>query len=119
MADCATAGNDAQPAHAVEVHRRYTPLTQPVVIGRGPGRRLICGRTGQALNLLLDCLQVFHDTCDILGLGKTLSALADTEDQRGHGDAALRLARDALRCEYLAADVTGPEMAAPIGRRRG
>ena len=39
-------------------------------------------------------------------LGKTLSALADIEDQRGHGDAAIRLERDALRYKYLAGDVT-------------
>ncbi|MBO0806052.1 MAG: hypothetical protein J2P25_23645 [Nocardiopsaceae bacterium] len=71
----------------------------------GPLLRL--GRTGQALNLLLECRQVFHDTGDIEMLGKTLTALADTEDKRGHGDAALRLQRDALRYTYLAADVTG------------
>jgi uncharacterized membrane protein YccC len=50
---------------------------------------------------------VFQDAHDTLALGKTLSALADTEDQRGHGDAALRLQRDALRYKYLAGDVHG------------
>jgi hypothetical protein len=40
-------------------------------------------------------------------LGKTLSALADAEDKRGHGEAALRLERDALRYRYLAGDVAG------------
>jgi tetratricopeptide (TPR) repeat protein len=62
------------------------------------------GRTDEALAVLLDCRQVFQDAHDIRMLGKTLSALADTEDQRGHGDAALRLERDALRYEYLAGD---------------
>ncbi|MBO0802517.1 MAG: CHAT domain-containing protein [Nocardiopsaceae bacterium] len=71
----------------------------------GPLLRL--GRTGQALDLLLDCRQVFHDTGDIRGLGKTLGALADIENERGHGDSALRLQRDALRYSYLAADVGG------------
>ena len=40
-------------------------------------------------------------------IGKTLSALADTEDERGHGEAALRLERDALRHRYRADDVAG------------
>jgi hypothetical protein len=65
------------------------------------------GRTSQALNLLLDCRQAFQDAGDTEMLGKTLSALADTENERGHGDAAIRLERDALRYRYLAADVTG------------
>jgi hypothetical protein len=71
----------------------------------GPLLRL--GRTDQALDLLLGCRQAFHETGDIRMLGKTLSALADTESQRGHGDAALRFARDALRYKYLAADIPG------------
>ena len=37
----------------------------------------------------------------------TLSALADVENARGHGDAAIRLTRDALRYKYLAGDVIG------------
>jgi tetratricopeptide (TPR) repeat protein len=71
----------------------------------GPLLRL--GRTGQALDLLLDCRQVFQDANDIGPLGKTLSALADTENERGHGDAAIRMERDALRYKYLAGDVIG------------
>jgi hypothetical protein len=63
-------------------------------------------RTGQALDLLLECRQVFRDTGDIQMLGNTLSALADTEDQRDHGDAAIRLQCDALRYGYLAAEVS-------------
>jgi hypothetical protein len=69
----------------------------------GPLLRL--GRTGQALDLLLDCRQAFQDANDIQGLGMVLSALADTEDARGHGDAAIRLERDALRYKYLGGDV--------------
>jgi hypothetical protein len=69
----------------------------------GPLLRL--GRTGQALDLLLDCRQAFQDANDIQGLGTVLGALADTEDKRGHGDAAIRLQRDALRYTYLAGDV--------------
>jgi hypothetical protein len=65
------------------------------------------GRTSQTLNLLLDCRQAFQDAGDTEMLGNTLSALADTEDKRGHGDAAIRLQGDALRYSYLAADVAG------------
>jgi len=63
------------------------------------------GRTDQALALLLECRQAFQDARDIESLGKTLSALADTEDERGHTDAAIRLERDALRYSYLARNV--------------
>jgi hypothetical protein len=63
------------------------------------------GRTGEALGLLLECRQVFQDARDTAMLGNVLSALADTEDARGHGDAAIRMARDALRYTYLAGDV--------------
>jgi hypothetical protein len=64
------------------------------------------GRTGEALALLLEVRQVFQDAHDTAMLGKIFGALADTEDQRGHGDAALRLQRDALRYTCLAGDVT-------------
>jgi hypothetical protein len=55
---------------------------------------------------LLDCRQAFQDADDILMLGKTLSALADTEDERGHGDATICFERDALRYKYRAAELT-------------
>lgn len=71
----------------------------------GPALRL--GRADQALALLQDCLQAFRDARDTAMIGKTLTALADTEDQRGHGDAAIRLERDALRYKYLAGDIPG------------
>jgi hypothetical protein len=70
------------------------------------GPLLHLGRTDQALALLQDCLQVFQDAHDITGIGKTLGALASIENQRGHGDAAVRLEFDALRHKYLANDVT-------------
>jgi tetratricopeptide (TPR) repeat protein len=65
------------------------------------------GRTGEALDLLLDCRQVFQDANDIEALGKALSALAEIEDERGHGDAAIRMERDALRYKYFAGDMIG------------
>lgn len=65
------------------------------------------GRTEEALAVLRDCRQVFQDARDTLMLGKILSALAEVEDARGHGDAALRLERDSLRYKYLAEDVEG------------
>lgn len=64
------------------------------------------GRTGDALALLLECRRVFQDARDIQALGNTFSALADTEEARGHGDVAIGLERDALRYKYLAEDVT-------------
>jgi hypothetical protein len=68
---------------------------------------LALGRTDQALYLLLDCRQAFQDARDFGNLGKTLGALAITEDARGHGDATIQLRRDALRYVYLAGDVDG------------
>jgi tetratricopeptide (TPR) repeat protein len=70
-----------------------------------PLKRL--GRFDEALALLRQCRQVFDDAHDIQGLGFTLSALADLEDERGHGDVAIDLQRDALRYEYLAGNVMG------------
>jgi len=71
----------------------------------GPLLRL--GHIDQALDLLQDCRQVFEDARDTEMLGGTLAALADIENDRGHGDAAIRLAQDALRYGYLAKDVPG------------
>jgi hypothetical protein len=74
------------------------------------GPLLGLGRTDEALSLLLECRQTFEDARDIGMLGMVFSALADTEYQRGHGDAAMRLQRDALRYKYLAMDM--PHIAA-------
>jgi hypothetical protein len=63
------------------------------------------GRTGEALDLLLSCREAFQDARDIEMLGSTLGALAQVEDERGHGDAAVQLARDALRYEYVGGNV--------------
>src|SRR5262249_51295149 len=63
------------------------------------------GRTDEALQVLLDCRRVFEDAHDTASLVKALGALASIEDERGHGDAAVRLARDAIRYGYLAGDV--------------
>jgi tetratricopeptide (TPR) repeat protein len=71
----------------------------------GPLLRL--GRTEEAIAVLRDCLRIFQDAHDTRRIGNTLSALADAEDQRGHGEAAVRLERDALRHHYLAGDVAG------------
>jgi tetratricopeptide (TPR) repeat protein len=69
---------------------------------------LLClGRTEEALDLLLECRQVFQDTPDTGALGQILTALAHTEHARGHGEAAIGLQRDALRYSYLIGDVTG------------
>jgi hypothetical protein len=71
------------------------------------GPLLSLGRTDEALALLRDCRQVFQDAHDTVWLGSTLNALAVAEDQRGHGAAALRLQRDALRYGYLTGYVSG------------
>ena len=97
---------DLNAAQAASMRDRGAPAT---IIARArfndyyPLLRL--GRTDEALALLLECRQVFQEDRDIGMLGMTLGALADTEDERGHGDAAIRLQRDALRYEYLAGDV--------------
>jgi hypothetical protein len=67
---------------------------------------LSLGRTDEALDLLRDCRQVFQEANDVARLGMTLRALAATEASRGHGDAAIRLIRDALRYSYLAGDAS-------------
>ncbi len=71
----------------------------------GPLLRL--GRTNEALALVQDCLQTFQDVPDTLMIGRSLAALGTIESERGHDEAAVRFARDALRYEYLAEDVTG------------
>ena len=75
-----------------EMYNDYQPL-------------LHLGRVEDALNLLQDIRQALEAARDIEMLGRVLSALADTEDTRGHGEAAVRLARDALRYAYLAEDL--------------
>ncbi len=97
---------DLNAARIAEMRARRAPdteMTQAKFIDYFPLLRL--GRTGQALALLLECRQVFDDAKDIEMLGMTFNAIADTEDMRGHGDAAIRLQRDALRYGYLAGNV--------------
>jgi tetratricopeptide (TPR) repeat protein len=69
----------------------------------GPLIRL--GRIDEAMALLLECRQVFEDAHDVEGLAVVLTALASLEAERGHGDAAIGLAKDALRYSYLAGRV--------------
>ena len=63
------------------------------------------GRVSEALDLLLSCREAFQEARDIDMLGSTLGALAGVEHVRGHGDAAIQLARDALRYDYLGGNV--------------
>ncbi|MCW3814072.1 CHAT domain-containing protein [Micromonospora sp. DR5-3] len=58
------------------------------------------GRTSEARALLLRCRAVFEAAHDIEPLGKVLGALADLEDDLGHGDRAIDLEKDALRLAY-------------------
>ena len=71
------------------------------------GPLLKLARLDEALALLLECRDAFEAGGDILMLGKALSALADIEDERGHGDIASSMEREALRYEYLTGDVSG------------
>jgi len=65
------------------------------------------GRIEEAIAVLRDCLQAYQDAHHIEGIGRTLSVLADAEDRRSHGDAAVRLERDALRYLYLCGEADG------------
>jgi tetratricopeptide (TPR) repeat protein len=82
-----------------------TEIAKVLFSNYGPLLRL--GRADEAVALLRECLQVFEDVYDVPMVGKVLSALASTENKRGHGEAAIALARDSLRYRYLAGDVTG------------
>jgi len=64
------------------------------------------GRLDEALALLQECKVIFENSRDLRGVGMALSALAGLEDERGHGDIAIRLEQDALRYKYTAGDVT-------------
>lgn len=63
------------------------------------------GRIDEALALLIECRQAFADASDIRGLAKVLSALASVEGDRGHGDIAVTMERDAIRYSYLSGEV--------------
>ena len=65
------------------------------------------GRTDEALELLQVCRQVFETEHDIQGISKVLGALASLESNRGRGDEAISLGRDALRYSYLAREASG------------
>jgi hypothetical protein len=93
-------------AEALESQRRRgaadTDQARTAFNNYGPLLRL--GRAGEARDLLRRCRGIFEATNDIPALGKTLSALADTENELSHLDRAIDLAKDALRFKYLAAD---------------
>ncbi len=65
------------------------------------------GRADEALPLLQECRKVADEADDTGLLGMTLAGLADVESALGHGDAAIRLAHDALRYKYRAGNVIG------------
>jgi hypothetical protein len=69
----------------------YTPL-------------LRLGRIAEARSLLLDCREIDERENNTYELGKDLTALADVEDEAGHGQDAIGLQRDALRYCYLAGE---------------
>jgi hypothetical protein len=70
----------------------------------GPLRAL--GRLDKARALLLWCRDVDEANHDISGLAKDLGALADIEDELGHGEASIALQRNSLRLTYTTGDIT-------------
>ncbi len=62
------------------------------------------GRIREAMTLLRNCREIFEREHDIEMLGRVLTALADAEDELGHGTVALDLERDALRMHYRSDD---------------
>ncbi len=91
------AAQRAQGASAINLARTeymdYFPLLQ-------------LDRADDALVLLLQCRRIFERADDIEGLGHVFTALAHTEELRGHREAAVGLECDALRYKYRAGDVT-------------
>jgi tetratricopeptide (TPR) repeat protein len=73
----------------------------------GCGPLLKLGRLDEALTLLRECRETFSRANDVRMLGNVFSMLAAVERERGHGEVALSLARDALRYGYLADDMDG------------
>ncbi|HEX6933996.1 MAG TPA: hypothetical protein VF162_17775 [Streptosporangiaceae bacterium] len=65
----------------------------------GPLLRL--GRIAEARSLLRECREIDEREHNIRGLSRDLSALADVEDEAGHGQDAIDLERDALHYSYL------------------
>jgi hypothetical protein len=98
---------DLNAAIMASMRARHAPASD-ITIARfndhGPLLRL--GRLDEALDLLLDCRDVFDDDHNARMLGKTLTDLAAVEDIRGHSKAAVLLERDALRYAYITGDVT-------------
>jgi tetratricopeptide (TPR) repeat protein len=68
----------------------------------GPLLRL--GRLDDAGGVLEACREVFEAEGHLGMLGKTLSALADLEDEHGHPGEAARLEQTAMRYSYAAGD---------------
>jgi tetratricopeptide (TPR) repeat protein len=64
------------------------------------------GQTDDSLALLQKCRHQFQQANDVQGLGMTMTALAEVENRRGHGDEAIALVRDGLRYIQMANDVT-------------
>jgi hypothetical protein len=95
--------NAAAIASMRERHAPAASITKAMYNDYQPLLRL--DRADDALSVLQHCRPVFEATQDIEMLSRVLAGLADTEDKRGHGDAAIRFAHDALRYAYLAEDI--------------
>ncbi|MEU6795651.1 CHAT domain-containing protein [Nonomuraea wenchangensis] len=69
------------------------------------------GRVEEAVAVLRECREVFEAGGDLNMLSRVMGALADAEDQLGHGATAVSLARAALRLTYRVGD---PETIATV-----
>lgn len=85
-------------------HAAETDIARSRFFSSGPLVRL--GRYDEALAVLRDCRDAFERAHDTQMLGSVLGALADAEEQRGHGVVAAGLAREALRYSYIAGNVS-------------
>jgi tetratricopeptide (TPR) repeat protein len=97
---------DLHSAHIDSLQARAVPLihiTRAKFNAYGPLLHL--GRADEARDLLLECRQIFEEAGEVEMLGSAFGALAEIEHRRGHGNAAVRLERDALRYSYQAQDV--------------
>ncbi|QKG19134.1 hypothetical protein ACTIVE_0770 [Actinomadura verrucosospora] len=85
------ASKHARGAAAIDLAMARFPAYMPL---------LHLGRADEALALLEACRKVCEEHRDTVGLGEVFGALANVEDARGHGEAAIALGSDSLRYAY-------------------
>lgn len=66
---------------------------------------IMLGHVDEALEMLMECREVFELAHDVEMLGIVFDALAAAEANRDHGDVAVDLAREALRYSYVSGNI--------------